>query len=350
MKFDIKYSIYVLLFSAPLLISGCRSASISNNSAKQSTSTTAGIIEYLKKIPAIESVDCWPSDYGQGLLITTAHYEIYTTLREPLMLRRLPVFVEAAYDGYQKQLPRPIATNSKFIIYLFATRAEWENFTKNFAPNLAHIYLKIKTGAYYLNGACVVYNVGMNKTFSVVGHEGWHQFNNRHFRYRLPSWLDEGIATMFEENSYIDGTYKFSPAKNLNRLGSLKMTAANGRMLPVEQLIALNPGEVLDESNEAAAAFYAQSYALVRFLCEDNYGWRLGRFQQMLLGAVNGTWPIDPAAKTVAANRNIDLTVPWNRYVAETIFKTYISSDTAAINKQYLEFCGKILYYVRVKN
>jgi hypothetical protein len=343
--------IYLFSLTIAVSLAGCQSGNNLSVSRSKTPAlgSTEGLIAYLQKLPAVEFVDNWQNDYGQGLLITTEHYEIHTTLKEPLMLYRLPSFVEAAYLGYQSQLPAPIPTRNKFIIYLFADRQQWEDFTKKFAGELAPVYMKIKAGAYYLNGSCVVYNIGMNRTFGVIGHEGWHQFNNRHFRYRLPSWMDEGIATLFETSSRTNGTVKFEPGKNLNRLGTLKLTLAGGKMMSVEQLITLNPGQVIEENNEAAAAFYAQSYALVRFLREDNYGQRLGRFQQMLLGAVNGTWPLDESAKAVAADRNIPLTVLWNRYTATRLFEVYISTNFAAIQKEYSAFCYKMTYYVSVQ-
>ena len=44
------------------------------------------------------------------------------------------------------------------------------------------------------DGVAVLYNIGTRDTFAIAAHEGWHQFSGRHFKYRLPSWLDEGVA------------------------------------------------------------------------------------------------------------------------------------------------------------
>lgn len=188
--------------------------------------TPAGMIAYLQKqnLPALESVTIWQNSYGPGLKIITAHYDIRTTLLEPLILSQVPGFMESAYRGYNKQLPKPIETTTKLTIYLFGERKQWEDFTNSFARPQAPLYLKIKAGAYYLNGACITYNIGRERTFSVLGHEGWHQFNSRHFKYRLPSWLDEGIAMLFETSRYDRGLFYFEPVKNLSRLGALRAT------------------------------------------------------------------------------------------------------------------------------
>ena len=314
--------------------------------------TAEGLIEYLQKqsLPAVESVEKWPSKYGEGLVITTDHYKIYTTLLEPLMLYQVPGFMESAYRGYQDQLPSTIETKTKFTIYIFATRQQWEDFTIAFTGPAAPVYLKIQRGAYFLNGVCVAYNIGRTRTFSVLGHEGWHQFNAYCFKYRLPSWVDEGIAMLFETSKYEQGWFKFEPDKNLGRLGSLKNVLAKNKMIPLKELIGLNPGEVLiHPDTEAAMAFYAQSYALVRFLREEDYGKRLRNFHRLLLGGLSGTWPLDEPERTIAADRDTLPTAKWNRDVANLLFTAYISDEFERLNSEYVTFCRKLVYRVYSK-
>ncbi len=213
--------------------------------------TPTGMTIYLrrKNLPALKSVEIWENKYAPGVKITTEHYEVFTTLLEPLMLSQVPGFVESCYRGYNGQLPYPLETTSKLPIYLFGLRQEWESFTDDFVGEQAPLYRKIKMGAYYLNGTCVAYNIGRERTFSVLGHEGWHQFSKRHFKYRLPSWLDEGIAMLFEANRYDRGFYYFEPDENMQRLGSLKRALTRNRMIPLEKLVTMNPGEVFNMSS-----------------------------------------------------------------------------------------------------
>jgi len=316
-----------------------------------SLSTIEGIREYLAPVPAVRMVLKWDNPYGDGLTIVTQHYRIHTTMLEPLMLKQIPAFVEAAWKQYQNQLPVQVKSEDKFTIYIFKDRSQWEDFTKQFTGDQWPIYLKIKKGAYFLNGACVAYNIGRSRTFSVIGHEGWHQFCNKYFKYRLPSWLDEGIAQLFEQSDFENGQFVFSPAKNLQRLGALKLTLQNNQAIPLRQLISLNPGEVVlqEEPDKAVMAFYAQAYALVRFLREENYGKRLSNYHQMMLGALNGTWPLDESETKIASDRNIPLTAAWNRYIAQKLFDIYIGQDVETIEPEYLAFCTKIVYYIQVK-
>ena len=342
-------------------LAGC-SESVSSRSTGnlQRIDTPAGMIEYLRKqnLPTLETIEVWQSKYGPGLKITTAHYEIFTTFLDPLLLSQIPGFMESSHRGYNNQLPKPISaghltveTTTRFTVYLFGDRRQWEDFTKTFAGQQAPLYCKIKAGAYYLNGACVAYNIGRERTFSALGHEGWHQFNSRHFKFRLPSWLDEGIAQLFETHRYEQGVFCFEPGRNTDRLGVLKKTLIKNKMMSLKELIAMNPGEALaTDRTEAVRAFYAQSYALVRFLREEGYGKRLGNFHQLLLDGLRGKWPLSKTGKRLAADRNIPLTVQWNRAVGPQLFEHYIGNDFEKIEQEYITFCRKIVYPVRSKS
>jgi hypothetical protein len=351
-KSDMKNTFPAIWLSAMLVcFSGCASAP-SAGTAPAAIDTPYGMIAYLQRqnLPALKSVELWENKFAPGLKLTTAHYEIYTTLLEPLMLSQLPGYMESAWRGYQSQIPTPIDSGSMFTIYLFADRRQWEIFTISYTGYQAPLYLKIKAGAYYLKGACVAYNIGRERTFAVLGHEGWHQFNSRHFKYRLPSWLDEGIAMMFETSRYDGGLFYFDPSRNGWRLGPLKKTLLKNKIIPLRELVCINPGEVVVDSDEAVAAFYSQAYALVRFLREADYGKRLLKYQKMLLDGLNGQWPLDEQDKLIAADRNIPITVNWNRMVGSSLFEQYIDADYDKIEKEYFAFCRKIVYHVRISD
>jgi hypothetical protein len=310
-------------------------------------STVEGMGVYLSNLPAVRGVEAWPNRYGEGVTITTDHYFIHTTWLEPLILRQVPAFVESSYDAYQRQLPEPVETNIKFKVYLFAERGQWEDFTREFTGRLSEQYLKILKGAYYTKGACVAYNIGRSRTFGVIAHDGWHQFNSRLFSYRLPSWLDEGIATTFESPEYMKTHFDFNNA-NLSRLSALRYTMANGNFISLRELLTLNPGYVVDDS-AAVAAFYAQSHALVRFLREYNYGFYIRRYHNLLLAGLRGDWPIEPELRRIAADRNIPLTGGFNAYVSTELFDIYIGRDVSTIEEQYRSYCFKLVSSLRPK-
>jgi len=111
----------------------------------------------------------------------------------------------------------------------------------------------------------------------------------------------------------------------------------------------MNPGEALVTGDETVMAFYGQSYALVRFLREEGFGKRLGNYRQLLEDGLKGKWPLEKGGRRIAADRNIPMTVWWNRAIGVKLFEYYISDDFDQIEKEYLAFCRKAVYHVRFR-
>ncbi len=128
------------------------------------------------------------------------------------------------------------------------------------------------------------------------------------------------------------------------RLNALKKTLINNKMIPLKELIAINPGEVLaTDETEAIIGFYGQSYALVRFLREAGYGRRLGVYRQLLQGGLRGDWPLSEVSRRIATDRNIPRSILWNRIVGQLLFEQYIGDDFDQIETEYLAFCRQII-------
>jgi hypothetical protein len=154
---------------------------------------------------------------------------------------------------------------------------------------------------------------------------------------------------LFETSRYKQGLFYFEPGLNVSRLGSLKMTLMKNKMIPLSELIAMNPGEALITGDDAVMAFYSQAYAMVRFLREEGYGKRLGKYHQMLEDGLEGKWPLEEGGKRIAEDRNIPQTVWWNRAIGTKLFEYYISDDLDQIEKEYLTFCRKVVYHVHFR-
>jgi hypothetical protein len=306
--------------------------------------TADGMAQYLQKqnLPAVISIDAWPSIFGQGLKIATEHYDIYTTLFDPLILRLLPAFLESCYQAYQKLLPANIETKTAYAVYLFANRTQWEFYTLGYMGQQGPSYVRIKAGAYYLNGSCVAYNLGTDRTFRALGHECWHQFADRVFKFRLPSWLNEGLAMQFEAHNHKDGFFYFTPDRNHYRLVKLKQVLINQQLLSLETLVDSSPGEMIDDCSDAeVAAFYSQCYAMVRFLSEADGGRYSPNLKRILADGLSGKWPIKSEEKDIAGNKQIPLTIAWNRAVAKELFQYYVEASFEKIEQRYLDFCRK---------
>ena len=320
------------------------------------------LISYLSRLPTVKEVETWPlpeiiADRSRdGLKITTIHYQICTTLSDPLILRQVPVFMESAFQSYCEIIGTSLTPEKKLAVYLFGDRQQWEQFSSFWTQNLAPIYLKIKSGAYYLNGACVAYHIGRKSNFSVLAHEGWHQFSDELFELRLPAWLDEGIATNCEAFDWKNGRVIFDARTNGARLMGLSHTLARDNFIPLSDLLSLDAGRVLShistttddaKTDPRIVAYYAQIYALTRFLREAGYGRYLYHFQTMVNDARLGQWRLEPQDRDEATQREHNPSRRWNAKVGRQIFETYIASNLLDIEPAYRAFCRKILANVR---
>ncbi len=96
-------------------------------------------------------------------------------------------------------------------------------------------------------------------------------------------------------------------------------------------------------------AFYAQNYALVRFLREYRYGIYLRNYHSLLLGGADGSWLLPRDLASLAADRTRPLTVGWNTQISPILFTHYIEPDIDKLEAEYQAFCAKIVYRIRLK-
>ena len=325
---------------------------------------------FLTGLPMVRAVQPWQTTDIQtepldGLLVQTTHYDIFTTVSDPLILRQLPFFLESAFEHYCELIGKVPSFGKKLTVYFFISREQWEQFTRKWAGMQAQNYLQIRSGAYYLNGACVTYHLGRQENFSVLAHEGWHQFSDAFFEQRPPSWLDEGMATQFEAWSNRKGDIQFDARRNGGRLFALKTMLEQGTGFSLNQLLTLDAGAVLAKAQERdvmtatggdpetvnpkAAAFYAQVYALGRFMREYRYGQYRNRFENMMADGLQGHWPAEKVFGKRQISKAMMTTRRWTRQMGPLIFAEYIGPDIAQLEAEYQSFCRKIVAETRFK-
>ena len=112
------------------------------------------------------------------------------------------------------------------------------------------------------------------ETFSVLQHEGFHQFAWLHYRGRLPQWLNEGIAQVFEDAPLVDGRLHPGPIQT-GRLMRIQRAVGSGQALPLSRLMQLGPMEwtdLVDRYPERSGLVYAQAWSVVYFLVHGGQG------------------------------------------------------------------------------
>ena len=226
---------------------------------------------------------------GTAKLVQTPHYKIYSTMTDDDVLTKLGQLMEGSYGAYQTLAPDVPATPWPLECYMFDTRNQWAEFTREHTGQDVNIYLQINRGAYTLRDFYVAYYIGPTSTYSVAAHEGWHQFVYRHFKGRLPPFLEEGLATMFEGVRFSNGLPQFNLSINQTRAISLRRAMDNGSLWSLDEVIGMNAGQVVGRPGEKVDSWYAQAWALGRFLWDaDNAKYRPA-LRKILADTANGT-------------------------------------------------------------
>ena len=128
-------------------------------------------------------------------------------------------------------------------------------------------------------------------------------------------------------------------------------------MFSISDLLSLDAGRVISHTaynpknsqvDPKISAYYAQLYALVRFLREYEYGRYLHAFQTMLKHAYLGRWPLSDKLKSQTLRKSKPTRL-WNAAVGKIIFQAYIAPTPDQIEPQYRAFCSHIHSTARFK-
>jgi hypothetical protein len=271
-------------------------------------------------------------------LVTTQHYKIFTTIDDrPDMLDRMAQLMEGAFIAYQGMVPEVTPTNYPMQCYLFATRLQWATFTRQHTGADAPVYLQITRGGYTIHDWYVAYYIGDIGTYSVAAHEGWHQFVARHFHGRLPPFLEEGLACMFENVEWSGDLPRWNLSRNPSRALSLRKALDAHELFPLEKLVTLHAGQVVGQSNIRIEAFYSQDWAFARYLWEGENGKYRPALQRLLADTAAGT-TYDPTG----SHRYPYL--GWNPAGVRPMLEHYLGEDLSVTDNGYQKFMQKIAY------
>ncbi|GIW74829.1 MAG: hypothetical protein KatS3mg103_1351 [Phycisphaerales bacterium] len=280
----------------------------------------------------------WPTPFGQGLRLRSAHYELYTTVADRSLAEAMPAFLEAALDRHRRvagsRLGRPAlpAPPRPMVVFLFADRAQWASFTQASVDPSAGPLLAIEVGGYAVGGRAVFFALPQNDrllTLRIAAHEGWHQYVQRAFVQRPPIWADELLAVLAEGVS-IDpqGRVRFDPADNPQRREHLAQVLAEDRWRSLPELLTLNPADLLAQDPSLAVDYYAQLWALGLHLREQPDLW--AGVQALLRDAAFGRLPRSDAR---AANPS----APAGDAAGVQAFTAYVHADLDGLERAYLE-------------
>lgn len=271
-------------------------------------------------------------DGTAGRRVVTPHYRIYSTVANEDFLQSLGQLMEGALFEYRRLAPAAAGDGPPMECYLFATRPQWARFTRErTAPRDAVVYLRINRGGYTVGDQYVAYFLGDVGTFCVASHEGFHQFAARHLKNRIPPFLEEGLACMFEDISWEGRLPRWDLSVNFARQAALRRAVQRQLLLPLEDLVGMHAGLVISKRTEQIAAFYAECWAFARFLREYDHGRYRSALAQMLHDAAEGTlFNGAPAIHSPTAS--------WRPQSAKPMLEHYLATDLKTIEPQFREW------------
>jgi hypothetical protein len=307
-----------------LLVAGC-------------AATAAPVVLDGPATPAAFEVSGWRYLANPGWCLTSAHYRLFTTLNDAEINKSVIQVMEAALAEYQKIAPGVPLSNRPMDCYLFGSREQWTDFTRRHTGIDARIYLQITRGGYTVRDWYVAYFVGESATYSVAAHEGWHQFVFRNFKGRLPPFLEEGIATMFEDMHWHHDLPQWNLAMNRTRVAALRRAVEGNYLYPLDQLIGMHAGNVVNQSNNHIEAFYAQSWGFAAFLWSGDGGRYRPAMRRLMSDTADGS-VFDPTGVFQDARH------PWNPAGVGPMLEHYLGMTLSQIDAAYQRFIRDVAF------
>lgn len=285
---------------------------------------------------ALYRVQPWDYNGAPGQVILTDHYAIHTTIDDPQIQQGLATVMEGALAEYQHFTPGLRLSVNPMQCYIFAKRSEWAKFTRDRTGEDAAVYLQINRGGYTIRDWYVAYLISETGTYAVAAHEGWHQYVARNFKSRLPPFLEEGIATMFETIVW-DHNHRPRWVLSVNPLRAEKLqhAIASQQLWPLEKLITMHAGDVVGLSGERIETFYAQNWAFAMFMWESDHGRYRPALQRMLLDLASGNVPASTGVRRVGGEN-------WDPATARPLLEYYLGMSLQQIEREYVAYMRRI--------
>lgn len=282
-------------------------------------------------VPAAATFQEQPVDGAPGQRVTLPHYLIYSTIDDRPLLGRMGQLMEGALAAYRSIAPEVPLRGGPMDCYIFRNRAQWAAFTKTHTGEDAAIYLRVNRGGYTVGDWFVAYWIGDPGTFSVAAHEGWHQYVARNLNGRLPPFLEEGLACLFEQVEWVSDLPRWDLSRNQPRLLALRTAVDSDQMYPLSQLVRMHAGQVVGRSSGKIEAFYAESWAFARFLIDGDGGKYRPALNRMLADAAHGTLHGD-------GGRELSHGPFWNPATARPMLEHYLGMNLSQIEAAFARY------------
>jgi hypothetical protein len=284
------------------------------------------------------TVSVTPATFGgvASKKVATPHYLIETTIEDRELVDNLAQVMEGALGQYRKLTPGVPITDRPLLCFIFANRNQWAQFTEAQTGDDAKVYLRINRGGYAVGDWYVSYFIGDRETYQVAAHEGFHQYVGRHFKRRPPPFLEEGLATLFEFVDWKDDLPRWRWQANPNRLGGLERSVRQGLLLPLPELCTMHAGQVVSKQLWRVETFYAQAWALARFLTDGEGGRYRPALQRMLADLAADRVPLPGFDRSPPPGT-------WDPRTARPLLEHYLGKPIEQIDREYQAYMARLV-------
>ncbi len=277
----------------------------------------------------------WPLKRHKGVILESEHYKIYTTTTDPIFHKAMMTLAETQYRRFASTLK--IRPKEKMKVYVFANTTQWIAFTRANLGSWAKDMIRIRSGGYTSGRLAAFYYLGRYPTLTVLAHELFHLYLNCAGGNNIPVWLNEGLACWFESNEWDGDKLICTPGKNLFRQQQLRGAINSGTLFPLKKLLTTVPRKELKKSYARMLTYYAQVWALMKFLFDPASGQWHKNFEQLIadIGSKNIRLRTSGYLTTKQASEHIPF--------AEAVFRAYIEDDLNKFDASFRDYIEKTI-------
>jgi hypothetical protein len=261
------------------------------------------------------------------------HFRLHTTIQDSSRAGPMIQTLEASLRAYQQVtgvVPRQGV--EKMGVCVFQHREQWQAFTTARTGHAAPIYLQLDRGGYTFDRFCAVRDQGEYDTLTVLAHEGLHLFISAHFAERPPPFVEEGLAVMFESVHRHESVHQHASAASIH-VGKNNVRAkvlaraqtADEPLTRLRTLLTMHAGNVVGSSERTVDLFYAQAWALARYLLDPaTPAARREGFERLMRDAASGA----------LSSRQLD--------EGPELLERYLGEKLETIEVDYLDYCQRL--------
>lgn len=265
-------------------------------------------------------------------MFRTPSYRLFTTVADDSLRDRLPVFVEAAGLQYRTAIALLSPPSTALDTYVMSAHSQWQQVVTQLLGSRSDLIAGMSRGGFTLQGRSILYEIGPRDTFVLLAHEGWHQFVQASFRESIPIWLDEGLATWFEGHRWNGEVPLFTSRDNPDRQIALAKAVRANSLIPLDQLTNSTPQDWIARGGDWPLTYYAQVWALTRFLAEDPI--RHEALSNILTLASRGQLRSELSRRVGDRAAGIAM----SRRVGPAVLEAFVNRDPAALQRDYATF------------